>query len=113
MEQIEEGTQKNKKRSLNRKNSSGIPRTYDAEDYGWLKRNIDRPPSPQKISRNIQPAKVNGGKKKAWKKLRGTEDQDRCGLYGFQRETVQHLLAGCNKVAGKEYIRKLNNALMF
>ena len=50
MEQIEEGTQKNKKRSLNRKNSSDIPRTYDAEDYGWLKRNIDCLPPPQRTA---------------------------------------------------------------
>ena len=42
---------------------------------------------------------------KAEKKLRGIEDQDRCKLCEFQRETVQHPIARWNNLAGKEYIR--------
>ena len=48
---------------------------------------------------------------KAWKKLRGLADEDKCRLCGAFRETVQHLLAGCKKLAGSEYVRRHDNAL--
>ena len=48
----------------------------------------------------------------AWKKNRGIENKDRCRLCGNKRETVQRLLAVCNKLAGKEYIERYNNTLM-
>ena len=48
---------------------------------------------------------------KAWKKLRGLVDEDKCRLCGAFRETVQHLLAGCKKLAGSEYVRRHDNAL--
>ena len=38
-------------------------------------------------------------------------DQDKCRLCGESRETVQHLLAGCKKIAGSEYVRRHDNAL--
>ena len=34
-----------------------------------------------------------------------------CRLYRETKETVQHLLAGCEKLAGTEYVRRHNNAL--
>ena len=37
--------------------------------------------------------------------------EDCCRLCGEYRETVQHLLAGCQKLAGFEYVRRHNNAL--
>jgi hypothetical protein len=48
---------------------------------------------------------------KVWKKMRGLVDQDKCRLCGEFRETVQHLLAGCKKLAGSEYVRRHDNAL--
>ncbi len=48
---------------------------------------------------------------KAWKKMRGLVDQDKCRLCGESRETVQHLLAGCKTIAGSEYVRTHDNAL--
>ena len=48
---------------------------------------------------------------KAWKKIKGLVDQDKCRLCGEFRETVQHLLAGCKKLAGSEYVRRHDNAL--
>ena len=35
-----------------------------------------------------------------------------CRLCGQYDETVQYLLAGCTVLAGKEYARRHNNALM-
>ena len=48
---------------------------------------------------------------RTWKKLRGLINEDCCGLCGEYRETVQHLLAGCQKLAGFEYVRRHDNAL--
>ena len=48
---------------------------------------------------------------RAWKKLRGLVDEDKCILCAAFRETVQHLLAGCKKLAGSEYVRRHDNAL--
>ena len=48
---------------------------------------------------------------KAWKKLRELADEDKCRLCGAFRETVQHLLARCKKLAGTEYVRRHDNAL--
>ena len=50
---------------------------------------------------------------KAWKVSIGISvGGDMCRLCGSYRETVQHLLAGCQTLAGKEYLRRHNRALM-
>ena len=46
---------------------------------------------------------------RAWKKIRGLIDYDKCQLCGEHRETVQYLLAGCKKLAGSEYIKRHDN----
>ena len=46
---------------------------------------------------------------RAWKKIRGLVDDDKCRLCGEHRETVQHLLSGCKKLAGSEYVKRHNN----
>ena len=48
---------------------------------------------------------------KALKKLRGLADEDKCRLCGAFIEIVQHLLAGCKKLAGSEYVRRHDSAL--
>ena len=48
---------------------------------------------------------------KAWKKMKGLTDQDKCRLCGECKETVQHLLAGRKKLAGSEYVKTHDNAL--
>ena len=48
---------------------------------------------------------------RAWKKLRGLIDDEMCRVCGKTKETVQHLLAGCKKLAGTEYARRHNNVL--
>ena len=50
---------------------------------------------------------------RAWKKARGLQvESAKCRLCGKFDETVNHLLAGCTVLAGKEYLRRHNNALM-
>ena len=48
---------------------------------------------------------------KAWTKTRGLVDDDKCRLCGEHRETVQHLLFGCKKLAGSEYVKPYDNTL--
>ena len=49
--------------------------------------------------------------KQAWKKIRGLIAEDMCRLCGEQRETVQHLLSGCKKLAGTKYVNIHDNTL--
>ena len=48
---------------------------------------------------------------RAWKKIRGLIEDDECRLCGEHRETTQHLLSGCKKLAGPEYVKHHNNTL--
>ncbi len=43
--------------------------------------------------------------------MRGIMDLAGHRLCGAFRETVQHLLAGCKKLAGSEYVGRHDNAL--
>ena len=48
---------------------------------------------------------------RAWMKLRGIGVVDICRMCGEQKESLQHLLSGCKKLAATEYIRRHDNAL--
>ena len=87
-----------------KKLQSEIQLKYDEEDYGWLKRNTDPRKTASVFSLQQQMVET-----RAWKKLRGLIDDEMCRVYGETKETVQHLLAGCKKLA--EYVRRHNNAL--
>lgn len=41
----------------------------------------------------------------------GQADEDKCRLFGAFRETVPHLLPGCKKLAGSEYVKIHDKAL--
>ena len=75
-------------------------------DYGWLKCNTD--PAKTAAVFSMQQHVVET---MAWKRMRGLSDNDQCRLCWKQKETVQHLLAGCEKLASTEYVRRHNNAL--
>ena len=76
------------------KPQSEIPLQYDEEDYGWLKKRNTDPRKTASIFR-LQEQMVET---RAWKKLRGLIDDEMCGICGKTKETVQHLLAGCEKL---------------
>ena len=48
---------------------------------------------------------------RAWRKIRGLVECDKCRLCEEHRETVHHLLSGCKKLAGTEYVKRHNNTL--
>ena len=104
---IREGQIRNKFESLTEKRmQSEIPLGFDKDDHDWLKCNTD----PRKTA-SIFTLQEQMIETKAWKKLRGLTDEDKGRLCGAFRETVQHLLAGCKKLAGSEYVRRHDNAL--
>ena len=41
----------------------------------------------------------------------GLIEDNKCRLCGEYRETIQHLLSGCKKLAGSEYVKRQNNTL--
>ena len=104
---LNEGQKRNKQQSLGEKQlQSEIPKLYGEDDFGWLKCNTD----PRKTS-SIFALQEQMIETKAWKKIRGLVDDDICRLCGEHRETVQHLLSGCKKLAGTEYLKRHDNAL--
>ena len=106
-EMIKEGQRKAKFEALKEKKmQSEIPSKFDREDCQWLKCNTE----PRKTA-SIFALQEQMIETKAWKKMRGLVDDDKCRLCGEFRETVQHLLAGCKMLAGTEYLRRHDNAL--
>ena len=49
---------------------------------------------------------------RAWKEIRGFIENGQCSVCKEQRETVQHLLAGCKMLASSKYLARHNRALM-
>ena len=49
---------------------------------------------------------------RSWKEARGLIDNCRCRLYHQRSETVEHLVAGCTKLANNEYLTSHNRAIM-
>ena len=102
-----EGQKRNKQQSFAEKVlQSEIPKQYVADDYEWLKCNTD----PRKTA-SIFSVQEQMVETKAWKLIRGLVHEDKCRLCGDFRETVQHLLSGCKKLAGSEYVKRHDNAL--
>ena len=58
---------------------------------------------------------VNAGtmvETRAWKVTRGLTEDGKYRLCREQKKTVEHLLAGCKKIANSEYLTRHNRALM-
>ena len=49
---------------------------------------------------------------RSWKEARGLIDDGRCRICNQHVETVEHLVAGCTKLANSEYLTRHNRALM-
>ena len=104
---LKEGNRKNKAESFKEKKLlSEIPAGFEKKDQVWLKCNTN----PRKTA-SIFTLQEQMVETRAWKKMKGLTDQDKCRLCGECKETVQHLLAGCKKLAGSEYVKRHDNAL--
>ena len=101
---LQQGLQRNEMKRLSQNNmQSEIPRNHTKDYYGWLKCNTDPAKTAAVFSMQEQMVETM-----AWKKMRGLSDNDQCRLCQKQKETVQHLLAGCEKLASTEYVRRHN-----
>ena len=49
---------------------------------------------------------------RSWKETRALIDDDRCRICNQHSETVEHLVAGCAKLANSEYLARHNRAMM-
>ena len=77
-----------------------MPSKYDEADYEWLKCNTD----PRKTA-SIFALQEQMVESRAWKKIRGLIEDDKCRLCGEHQETIQHLLSGCKKLAGSKCVK--------
>ena len=73
----------------------------------WLEQNL----APRKTS-VIIPIIEQMVETRVGKDVRGLTENSQCRLCKEQRETVQHLLAGCKMLASSEYMARHNRVLM-
>mgnify|MGYP001792300321 CR=1 FL=1 len=102
-------TGKNKQRETNycKKNmQSEIWKLNSKDGYQWLETGLN----PEKTASIFQMCEQMV-ETRHWKKVRGLQMDDKCRLCGKYIENVQHLLAGCEKLAGDEYLKRHNKAL--
>ena len=72
------------------------------------------------LSRNLNPGKTAAimtmleqmVETRSWKETRGLTDDGSCRICTQHSETVEHLVAGCTKLANSEYLTRHNQALM-
>ena len=96
-----------KQQSFSKKElQSKIPKQYGKDDFGWLKCNTD----PRKTSA-VSTQQEQEIETRAWEKIRGWVEDDKCRLCGEYREIAQHVLSGCKKLARSENVKRHDNAL--
>ena len=86
---------------------SAVYKKQDQQCNLWLEQNITPPKTASIMSMLEQMVET-----RAWKVTRGLTEDGKCRLCREQKETVEHLLAGCKKIANSEYLTRHNRALM-
>ena len=99
--------QKRREEYLDKQMQSEIFRKQNESCNLWLRQNLTPRKTASVISMLEQMIET-----KSWKASRGLAECSKCRLCGQQRETVEHLLAGCKVLANSEYLTRYNRALM-
>ena len=91
---------------------SAVYKKQDQQCNLWLKQNITPPKTASIMSVLEQMVET-----RAWKVTRGLTEDGKCRLCREdeeeeEEEPVEHLLAGCKKIANSEYLTRHNRALM-
>ena len=86
---------------------SAVYKKQDQQCNLWLEQNVTPPKTASIMSMLEQMVET-----RAWKVIRGLTEDGKCRLCREQKETVEHLLAGCKKIANSEYLTRHNRALM-
>ena len=79
----------------------------EKECHLWLTQNL----SPRKAAA-IMTMLEQMVETRSWKQTRGLMEDGRCRVYFQHSETVEHLVAGCQKLADSEYISRHDRVLM-
>ena len=79
----------------------------EKECHLWLTQNL----SPRKTAA-IMTMLEQIVETRSWKQTRGLMEDRRCRVCFQHIETVEHLVAGCQKLANSEYISRHNRVLM-
>ena len=107
-QKLKEGTKEKRMEQYRLKEQqSRVYREQEKECHVWLKQNI----MPTKTAA-IMTMLEQMVETRAWKKSRGLIEDGRCRLCHQFSETVEHLLAGCSKLAGSEYLSRHNRVLL-
>ena len=99
--------QKWREEYLDKQMQSKIFRKQDESRNLWLRQDL----TPRKTA-SVMTMLEQMVETKSWKASRGLAKCSKCRLCGQQRETVEHLLAGCKVLANSEYLTRHNRALM-
>ena len=83
---------------------SEIFRKQDESCNLWLRQNL----TPKKIA-SVMTMLEQMVETKSWKASSGLAKCSKCRLCGQQKETIEHLLAGCKVLANSEYLNRHNN----
>ena len=99
--------QKRREEYLDKQIQSEIFRKQDESCNLWLRQNL----TPRKTA-SVMTMLEQMVETKSWKTSRGLAKCSKCRLCGQQRETIEHLLAGCKVLANSEYLSRHSRALI-
>ena len=108
MARLEKGVeQKRSEEYLDKQMQSEIFQKQDESCNLWLRQNLTPRKTASVMTMLEQMVEI-----KSWKASRGLAECSKYRLCGQQRETVEHLLAGCKVLANSDYLTRHNRALM-
>ena len=84
---------------------SAIYKKQNQQSNLWLEQNLTPARTASIMSMLEQMVET-----RSWKVTRGLIEDGKCRLCREQKETVEHLLAGCKKIANSEYLTRHNRA---
>ena len=99
--------QKRREEYLDKQMQSEIFRKQDESCNLWLRQK----PTPRTTA-SVMTMLEQMFETKSWKASRGLAKCSKCRLCGQQRETIEHLLAGCKALANSKYLTMHNRALI-
>ena len=86
---------------------SKLYRGQEQECHVWLSQNLNPGKTAAIMTMLEQMVET-----RSWKEARGLTDDGSCRICTQHSETVEHLVAGCTKLAKSEYLTRHNQALM-
>ena len=81
-------------------------REQEQECHVWLSRNLN-PAKTAAIMTMLEQMVETG----SWKETRGLTDDGSCRICTQHSQTLEHLVAGCSRLANSEYLTRHNRAL--